>query len=490
MAKSLMIQGAGSNVGKSVIVAGLGRALTRRGFRVCPFKPQNMSNNAAAVADGSEIGRAQQLQAQACATAPTADMNPVLLKPETDIGAQVIVQGKRLTSANARDYAKLRPKLLAAVLESYGRVSANADIVLVEGAGSPAETNLRRGDIANMGFARAAGVPVLLLGDIERGGVIAQLVGTSSVLDRADAALVRGFAVNKFRGEMSLFDEGVKTIENMTGWTHFGTVPWFDRARSLPSEDAQDLMRSPPRRGRMKIVCLALSRIANFDDLDPLRLEPELTVEMLPPGRALPGDTGLVIVPGSKSTRGDLSFLREQGWDIDIRAHVRRGGRVLGICGGYQMLGRTIRDPDGIEGPAGQSSGLGLLDVETTMRPEKRVRQVLAKAAGHTHGFQAYEIHIGHTDGPDARRPFACIEEAGQLRRDGAVSADGRISGTYLHGLFGDDGFRKEWLRRLGVQAGGFSYLADVESALDALAGHLEQHMDIEALIRQMQAAA
>ncbi len=490
MARSLMIQGAGSNVGKSVIVAGLCRALSQRGYRVCPFKPQNMSNNAAAVADGSEIGRAQQLQAQACGITPTADMNPVLLKPETDIGAQVVVHGKRFTTVNARGYAKLRPQLMAAVLESFGRVCAVADIVLVEGAGSPAETNLRKGDIANMGFASEAGVPVLLVGDIERGGVIAQLVGTKSVLDRADAELVRGFAVNKFRGDLTLFDDGIRTIEDMTGWRSFGTIPWFDRARLLPSEDAQDLMKIAPHRGIMKVVCLALSRIANFDDLDPLRLEPELSVEMLPPGCALPGDAGLVIVPGSKSTRGDLAFLRRQGWDVDIFAHVRRGGRVLGICGGYQMLGRTIRDPDGLEGTAGDDRGLGLLNVETTMLPEKRVRQVSARASRQGPEFQAYEIHIGRTCGPDTRRPYAFVDENGRLRPDGAVSGDRLIAGTYLHGLFADDGFRREWLAQQSVRAGGRSHRAEIESTLDALADHLERHIDIEALIRQMRSMA
>ena len=490
MARALMIQGAGSNVGKSVIVAGLCRALTRRGRRVSPFKPQNMSNNAAAVGDGSEIGRAQQLQAQACGVAPTADMNPVLLKPETDTGAQVVVQGKQLTTAKARDYAKLRPKLMRAVLESFGRVCEMADIVLVEGAGSPAETNLRKGDIANMGFASAAGVPVVLLGDIERGGVIAQLVGTCAVLDAADADLVRGFAVNKFRGDLSLFEDGIRKIERMTGWRSFGTIPWFERARALPSEDAQDLMKLPPGRGAVKIVCLALSRIANFDDLDPLRLEPGLSVEMLAPGSALPGDAELVIIPGSKSTRGDLAFLRQQGWDTDIFAHVRRGGRVLGICGGYQMLGRAIRDPEGLDGAAGESQGLGLLDIETTMLPEKRVRQVSARASEHGPDFRAYEIHIGRTGGSDARRPYAYIHENGALRPDGAVSADGRIAGTYLHGLFSDDGFRRDWLSQRDVGAGAFSHKAEIESTLDALAEHLERHLDIDRLIRQMAEAA
>ncbi len=478
-----MIQGTGSNVGKSVIVAGLCRALTRRGFRVRPFKPQNMSNNAAAVADGMEIGRAQHLQARACRVQPDVDMNPVLLKPETETGAQVIVHGRRMTTVQARDYAVLKPQLLNAVMESYLRLAENSDFVVAEGAGSPAETNLRKGDIANMGFARRAGVPVLLVGDIERGGVIAQLVGTKTVLSAADADLIQGFLVNRFRGDIRLFEDGVRSIEEFTGWRGMGTVPWFDRVRFLPSEDAQDLKQMPSRRGKTKVICLALSRIANFDDLDPLRLESGLNVEILPPGQPLPGDTDIVIVPGSKSTRGDLAFLKRNGWDLDIRAHARRGGRILGICGGYQMLGRVIRDPDGIEGPAGDSQGLGLLQVETVMRQQKRVCEVTARAGRDGPDFRAYEIHIGETTGDDTVRPFAWIDENGKRRADGAVSADGKIEGTYLHGLFADDGFRAEWLRHSGIRASDFSHEQEVEAALDSLSEHLERHVDVDAVI-------
>src|SRR5580692_10748817 len=360
MARALMIQGAGSDVGKSLIVAGLARAWTRRGLRVRPFKPQNMSNNAAVTVDGGEIGRAQALQALAAGVEPHTDMNPVLLKPETDVGAQVIVQGRRVATLRARDYAAMKPKLMPAVLESFARMNAEADLVLVEGAGSPAEINLRNNDIANMGFARRADVPVVLVGDIERGGVIAQMVGIRSVIDPEDAAMIEGFIINKFRGDPSLFDDGYRMIADRTGWRGFGVLPYFDRARELPAEDALGLgeARKP---GRCKIAFLALSRIANFDDLDPLKLEPNVDLVMVRAGEAIPGDAALVILPGSKSTRGDLDFVRKQGWDIDLLAHVRRGGHVLGLCGGYQMLGRSVADPDGIEGSPGATTGLGLL---------------------------------------------------------------------------------------------------------------------------------
>ena len=374
---ALMIQGTGSNVGKSLLVAGLCRAASRRGLSVAPFKPQNMSNNAAVTTDGGEIGRAQALQARACGLEPIVDMNPVLLKPETDTGAQVILHGRAVARAEARDYAALRPRLLAGVLESFARLSAAHGLVIVEGAGSPAEVNLRPRDIANMGFARAAGVPVVLAGDIDRGGVIAQIVGTQAVLDPGDAAMIRGFLVNKFRGDLRLFDDGYQMIEQHTGWRGFGVVPWFAGAHRLPAEDAVDLRASGGQ--GLHVVCLCLSRIANFDDLDPLAAEPGLRLTMLGPGRALPGDAGLVVIPGTKSTLGDLAFLRAQGWDVDLAAHVRRGGHVLGLCGGYQMLGRVIRDPDGCDGLAGEVTGLGLLDVDTVMAPEKRLERIVGR---------------------------------------------------------------------------------------------------------------
>jgi len=478
MSRALMIQGAGSDVGKSLIVAGLARLAVRRGLRVLPFKPQNMSNNAAVTVDGGEIGRAQALQAQAAGVAPHTDMNPVLLKPETDVGAQIVVQGRRVATLRAREYAAMKPALMKPVLESFVRLKDRADLVLVEGAGSAAEVNLRKADIANMGFARSAEVPVVLVGDIDRGGVIAQLVGTKAVLDPDDAAMVGGFIINKFRGDPSLFDDGYRLIESRTSWRGFGVLPYFSRAAELPAEDVMGLGEAR-KKGKCKIAFLALSRIANFDDLDPLKLEGEIDLVMVRPGEAIPGDARLVILPGSKSTRGDLAFLRSQGWDIDLHAHYRRGGHVLGVCGGYQMLGKSVADPEGIEGSSGESPGLGLLDVKTVMTPQKTVTRVTASHAATGEPIEAYEIHIGLTEGEDRLRPFAILNGAGE----GAVSRDGRVHGSYLHGLFTSDGFRKAFLARMDIPATNLHYRASVESTLDALADHIENHLDVEGLL-------
>ena len=475
---ALMIQGCGSNVGKSMLVAGLCRAARRRGLSVAPFKPQNMSNNAAVTVDGGEIGRAQALQALACGLEPMTDMNPVLLKPESEVGAQVIVQGKRLTTARARDYAALKPKLMVSVQQSFQRLRAAHDLVIVEGAGSPAEVNLRAGDIANMGFARAADVPVVLAGDIDRGGVIAQIIGTQAVLDPEDAAMVAGFLINKFRGDPRLFDDGYRLIEDRTGWRGFGVVPWFSKAHLLPAEDALDLASGPRGQG-VTIACLAFSRIANFDDLDPLKAEPGVNLVMVQPGQAIPGDARLVILPGSKSTRGDLAFLRQQGWDIDLAAHLRRGGHVLGICGGYQMLGKIVADPDGIEGAAGQAEGLGLLDVTTIMTPDKRLARVTAVHYATGLSVAGYEIHIGRTEGADCLRPFAHIDG----RAEGAIRADGRVTGSYLHGLFASDTFRAAFLARLAITPSHLRHAVVVEDTLEALADHVEAHLDVPGLL-------
>lgn len=474
MPRALMIQGTGSNVGKSLIVAGLCRAALRRGLSVAPFKPQNMSNNAAVTIDGGEIGRAQALQALACGRSPVSDMNPVLLKPETDRGAQVVVQGRAWKRMQARCYFGMRERLMGAVLESFARLARQADLILVEGAGSPAEVNLRPRDIANMGFARAAGVPVVLVGDIDRGGVIAQIIGTQAVLEPDDADLVKGFIINRFRGDPQLFDDGYRLIGARTGWLGFGVVPWFADAARLPAEDALDL--SAGGTGDLHVACLCLSRIANFDDLDPLKLEPAVRLTMVAPGRPVPGDADLVIIPGSKSTRGDLAFLRAQGWDIDIAAHLRRGGKVLGLCGGYQMLGRVIRDPEGTDGTPGETEGLGLLDVETTMAAGKRLARITGTALGQP--IDGYEIHMGRTAGPGRTRPFAQVDGA----PEGAVSDDGRVMGTYLHGCFAADGFRAAFLATLG-QGSSLAYGAVVETTLDALADHLEAHLDVSGLL-------
>jgi len=480
-ARALMLQGTGSSVGKSVLVAGLARACLRRGLRVLPFKPQNMSNNAAVVAGGGgEIGRAQALQARAAGVPPSVHMNPVLLKPHNQTGAQVVVQGRVHASVAAREYQQLKRGLMPYVLDSFARVSAEADLVLVEGAGSASEINLRAHDIANMGFARATGTPVVIVGDIDRGGVIASLVGTHAVLDPADAALVRGFVVNRMRGDLSLFADGMREIAGRTGWEALGLVPHCPHVARLPAEDAADLQELARTRtgGRVRIAVPLLPGIANFDDLDPLREEPEVDLVLLRRGTPIPGDCALVILPGSKTTIADLQVLRDEGWDIDLRAHVRRGGRVLGLCGGYQMLGCSIADPDGTEGPAGEVPGLGLLDIETVLASEKR----LEKATGTLDGvrFEGYEMHMGCTSGPGTARPFLQFDGG---RTDGAVSVCGRVAGTYVHGLFGSDPARASLLRQFGATPAERNHEAGIEAALDGLAEHLERHMAVDRLL-------
>ena len=481
MSGALMFQGTGSDVGKSLIVAGLCRALKRRGLKVCPFKPQNMSNNAAVTADGGEIGRAQALQALACELPLSVHMNPVLLKPETSTGAQVIVRGQRVASFKAREYMAAREQFLPAILESFEHLKKEADIVLVEGAGSPAEINLREGDIANMGFAHAASVPVALVADIHRGGVMASIAGTFDIISTEDAAHIRTFLVNKFHGDTSLFDDGVRYLEERTGRICAGVVPYFADAWKLPAEDAVALedASSVGESGSYKIAVPRLRRIANFDDIDPLKLEPGVTLTLVQPGEAISGDTDLIVLAGSKSTIGDLKDLREQGWDIDIAAHLRRGGRVLGLCGGYQMLGRKIHDPEGIEGPPESIDGLGFLDVETTLSSQKQLKLSDAIHLASGEAIQGYEIHIGETTGPDRKKPFARI--AG--RDEGAISANGQVTGTYLHGVFSADDFRRAFLANLGAQAGYASYNTSVEGALDGLAAHLENHLDVDMLL-------
>jgi adenosylcobyric acid synthase len=474
-----MLMGTGSNVGKSTIAAGLCRAFVRRGLVVRPFKPQNMSNNAAATADGGEIGRAQAVQAMAARTAPTVHMNPVLLKPETETGAQVIVQGRRAGSLKAMDYGRRKAELLPAVLDSFARLEAEADLVIVEGAGSPAEINLREGDIANMGFALAAQVPAVVVGDIDRGGVIASLVGTHAVIAASERALIKGFLINRFRGDLRLFDGGVAQISARTGWPSLGVVPWFEEASRLPAEDALDLTRDRAAGGGLTIAVPVIRRIANFDDLDPLAQEPAVRLALVRPGEPLPAEAGLVILPGSKTTIADLGFFRAQGWDIDLAAHVRRGGRVLGLCGGYQMLGRRIADPDGVEGPRGEAAGLGLLDVETVLTGDKITAPVAARHLASGESVDGYEIHLGRTTGPDCARPM--LDIAG--RPDGAASADGKAAGTYVHGLFRSDGFRKAFLRGFGRES-ALAYEAGIEAALDALADHCERHLDLGAILR------
>jgi adenosylcobyric acid synthase len=404
----------------------------------------------------------------------------VLLKPQSEIGAQIVVQGRVFGSAKAAAYQHIKRDLLPYVLESFGRLRDEADIVLVEGAGSAAEINLRANDIANMGFAQAAVVPVVLIGDIDRGGVIASLVGTKAVLAADDAALICGFIVNKFRGDPVLFASGMTQIAQATGWEPLGLVPYFPDARLLPAEDALALEQRPRAKAnaRLRIAVPILPHIANFDDLDPLEAEPEVELIRVRPGAALPGDADLVVLPGSKATIADLAALRATGFDIDIAAHRRRGGMILGLCGGYQMLGRRLADPDGMEGPAATVDGLGLLDVTTTLSPQKRLEPVRGTSEDGA-PFAGYEMHIGVTQGPDCTRPFARLLDG---TPEGAMSADGRVVGTYVHGLFADDRQRAGWLERFAATA-TIRYDDLVERTLDALAAHLETHLHIDRLL-------
>ncbi len=478
--KAIMVMGTGSDVGKSLIVAGLARAFVKRGLKVAPFKPQNMSNNAAVTVDGGEIGRAQHLQARAAKVAPTVHMNPLLMKPEHETGAQVIVQGKRAETLTAREFFRQRQRYLPAILDSFKTLAQAHDVILVEGAGSPAETNLRDGDLANMGFATAANVPVVLVGDIHRGGVIASLVGTFAVLDDADRKRIKGFLINKFHGDPELFDEGRRFLEQRLGIPCLGIVPDFPEASGLPAEDAVALEQHVPSMSEgLKTCVLRLPRIANFDDLDPIKLQPGMTVEFLNPGQPIPADAGLVIIPGSKSTIADLEALRAAGWDIDLKAYHRRGGRLLGLCGGYQMLGKRIHDPQGLEGTKGSVDGLGLLDVETTLLPHKTTTLTHSTHVATGEAMTAYEIHLGKTEGPDCVRPFSQTAKG----PDGATSPDGLVTGTYLHGCFTSDGFRTAFLKSLGADIEAFAYEQKVETILDHLADHLEKHLDLDRVL-------
>ncbi len=479
-ARVLMFQGTGSDVGKSLMVAGLARAFVRRGLSVMPFKPQNMSNNAAVTADGGEIGRAQALQARAAGVPLSVHMNPVLLKPQSETGAQVVVQGKIAGNARAADYQHLKAGLMPRVLDSFNRLKQQADLVLVEGAGSASEINLRANDIANMGFARAADAPVILIGDIDRGGVIASLVGTKAVLEPDDAAMIEGFIVNRFRGDPALFSDGMRIIQKRTGWASIGLLPHFSDATKLPAEDALGLSGAAERKpgAKIRIAVPILPHISNFDDLDPLDMEPDVELIRVRPGETIPADCRLVLLCGSKSTIADLAVLKDAGLDIDIKAHVRRGGYVLGLCGGYQMLGKTVADPDGIEGPPATVDGLGLLDVDTVLTGDKRLVSVQGVSFDGV-GLSGYEMHVGETTGAAGNLAFSTIDG----HYDGSISPDGRVFGTYIHGLFAHDSQRGAWLERLGGCGTDLNYDAQVDAVLDRLAAHMEQHLDLDGLL-------
>ena len=481
-ARILMFQGTGSDVGKSVLVAGLCRLFKNRGLRVAPFKPQNMSNNAAVTPDGGEIGRAQALQARACGLLPSVHMNPVLLKPEADHTSQIIVQGQVAGRLQAKDWRSKKLMMLPVIADSFNRMVSDCDLLLVEGAGSAAETNLREGDVANMGFAEALGVPVALIGDIDRGGVIASLVGTYQVLPPSDRARIRAFLINKFRGDPDLFLPALETITSQTGWMSLGIVPWLSAANHLPAEDAVPLSQVRPiaHDGKILIAVPMLAHIANFDDLDPLRLEPNVQVQFIPPSQAIPLNADAVVIPGSKSTLADLAMLRAQGWDTDILALARAGRRIIGLCGGYQMLGLTISDPSGADGPAATVPGLGLLDIETVMAQVKTVGLRTGTSPCYGAMVEGYEIHMGKTRGTDTNRPLLHIG----TNPDGAVSANGRIEGSYLHGLFASDRFRHAWLASLRAgHKSNMNFDGQVDNALDDIARELERALDATALL-------
>lgn len=480
--KAIMIQGTGSDVGKSLIVAGLCRLARKRGIHAAPFKPQNMSNQAAVCPGGGEIGRAQALQAMAAGIEPCTDFNPVLLKPQADRVSQVIVHGHPSGSLGASGFRGYSKTLLPAIKESLERLAREYDLLVVEGAGSPAEVNLRPGDIANMGFATKADVPVCIVGDIDRGGVIAALVGTHAVLGDEDRQQVCGFIVNKFRGDPGLFEDGLSVVRQRTGWHCFGMVRWLESAATLPAEDATSL-RSERRHpgGHLRVVAPVLSRIANSDDLDALRLEPEVDFSFVHPGSAIPRDADAIILCGTKSTVSELKFLRSQGWHHDVISHARNGGYVLGICGGFQMLGHNVRDPSGVDGAAAAGAGLGLLDVSTTMVAQKTVRQAQGRCAVSGIPVCGYEIHAGRTAGPQLQNPLLHMDGG----PDGARSEDGRIEGTYLHGLLANDRYRREWLKRLGARPdSSIRYATAVDKALDEVADALASDLDVDALLR------
>ena len=500
-ARCLMIQGTSSDVGKSLLVAGLCRAYTRRGISVRPFKAQNMSNNAAVSVDSDlppgpdgeircgEIGRAQALQARACKMPPSIHMNPVLLKPQAYIGSQVVLRGRALGNWPARHYHELKPTLMPAVLDSLRRTAALADLVIIEGAGSGTEVYLRHCDITNMNLAELADLPVVVLTDNDRGGAIAAVVGTHVLHTPAERERIVGYIVNKFRGDFSLYEPGCQVMTEQTGWPLLGVVRWFDGAGRLPAEDALALEKPAPQTsgvagGSLLVVVPQLSRVANFDDLDPLAAEPGVVVRWIPPGEPIPADADVVLLPGSKTTRADLEVLRREGWDIDIHAHVRRGGRVVGLCAGFQMLGHVVRDPLGIEGAPGETAGLGLLDIETTIGGDKKLIDIdcIDRVSGQR--VVGYEMHMGRTEGPGLARPWLqLVGTDGSETPEGAVSADGRIMGAYIHGLFAADGFRSHWLTQLGAQISELDFEAQVEATLEALADHVEANLDLDALL-------
>jgi adenosylcobyric acid synthase len=471
-----MVQGTTSDAGKSLLVTGLCRVLARRGVRVAPFKPQNMALNSAVTIDGGEIGRAQAVQAQACGLAPHSDMNPVLLKPNTDVGAQVILQGRAIGNLDAGDYHDYKPIARTAVLASYRRLCTQYSVILVEGAGSPAEINLRAQDIANMGFAEAVDCPVLLIADIDRGGVFAHIKGTLALLAETEQARVAGFVINRFRGDRALLEPGLEWLTRRTGKPVLGVLPYL-HGLHLEAEDALCHNALAPE-GPLRVIVPVLPRISNHTDFDPLRLHPQVAFRYVGPGEPIP-PCDLVILPGSKSVRSDLAWLRAQGWEPVILRHLRYGGKLLGLCGGFQMLGQAIHDPLGLEGEPGSGPGLGLLAVTTTLERDKQLRNVTGMLALEEAIITGYEIHAGVTCGEALMRPAVYLDGGS----DGALSEDGQVLGTYLHGLFESTAACNALLRWAGLADPQTpDYHALRETHIDRLADACEMHLDLTAI--------
>ena len=476
---TLMVQGTTSDAGKSTLVTALCRWLKRKGITVVPFKPQNMALNSAVTADGGEIGRAQAVQAQAAGLPPHTDMNPILLKPNSDVGAQVIIHGQAVGNMDAVAYHDYKRVAMEAVLASHKRLSDGYQVVMVEGAGSPAEINLRANDIANMGFAENVDCPVILIADIDKGGVFAHLVGTLELLSPSEQARVKGFVINRFRGDIALLQPGLEWLEQRTGKPVLGVLPYLMDFH-LEAEDAVDVRQSAKSEQTLKVVVPVLPRISNHTDFDPLRLHPQVDLCFIGPGQSVPS-ADLIILPGSKSVRADLAWLRAQGWEPAIQRHLRYGGKVLGICGGLQMLGDAIADPLGLEGPAGQSDGLGLLRFSTTLAAHKQLRNVRGRLAIDGADITGYEIHAGISDGPALERAAVRLEEG---RGDGAISEDGQVLGTYLHGLFESPAACESLLRWAGLEkAQRVDYQALRERDIERLADLVDKHLDASQLL-------
>lgn len=484
MSRCLMVQGTTSDAGKSLLVTALGRWLSRQGVRVAPFKPQNMALNSAVTADGGEIGRAQAVQAVACGLAPHTDMNPVLLKPDTDTRAQVIIQGHALEPMEAADYHAYKRIARAAVLESFARLQARHDVVVVEGAGSPAEINLREGDIANMGFAEAVDCPVILIADIDRGGVFAHLVGTLALLAESERDRVLGFVINRFRGDIRLLEPGLDWLERETGKPVLGVLPYL-HGLSIDAEDALPTQAHAPATepDNLRVLVPVTPRISNHTDFDVLRRHPHVDFRYWRMGEAIPA-ADLVVLPGSKAVRADLAFLREHGWETALLRHLRYGGKVLGICGGLQMLGRRLVDRHGIEGDPGGSDGLGLLAVDTDLpaATSKILRDVTGRLTLGGAGVSGYEIHQGRTHGAGCEHPFARLDDG---RVDGAISSDGQIAGTYLHGVFDHPDACAALLTWAGLSSThGPDMRSERETTFERLADMVDEYLDTDWLAR------